>query len=71
MDIRHEFARSGSYWLDRIFSATAVARGGIVRRSVRWVEEKIGRDRLMNEVRRRRFFMVESGGQFVIFSNPA
>ncbi|WP_254695871.1 N-(5'-phosphoribosyl)anthranilate isomerase [Palleronia sp. THAF1] len=67
MDMQHNFTRTSAHWLDRIFSAKAVAKGAIVRRSVGWVEKEIGRDRLIAEVKRRRFHMVESGGQFVIF----
>ncbi len=57
-------------WLREIFSAQAVRRGGVVRRSVRWVEQEIGTDALVSEVRRRGFHMLEAGGQYLIICNP-
>lgn len=56
-------------WLDQLFSAKAVARGGLVRRSIVSVEEEVGRAVLLAEVRRRGFHLVETGGQFVVFCN--
>lgn len=56
-------------WADRIFQAKAAAKGGIVRRSVRDVEREIGRERLFSEARKRKFHVVECGGQFIIICN--
>ena len=56
-------------WIDQIFSAKAVQRGGVVRRAVAIVEREIGRERLMEEVDRRGFHLIECGGQFVIICN--
>jgi len=56
-------------WLRQIFSARAVADGGIVRRQVRDVERILGRDRFTDELRRRGYQAVENAGQFVIFCN--
>ena len=56
-------------WLDQIFAAKAVGRGGIVRRRVEDVERHLGRDRLVREVKRRGFHLVEVGGQYVILCN--
>ena len=56
-------------WLDEVFSAKAVARGGVVRRSVRDVEREVGRARFIAEVRRRGFHLVECGGQFIVICN--
>ena len=56
-------------WIDQIFSAKAVSRGGVVRRSVRIVEREIGRDRFYEEVDRRGFHLIECGGQFVVICN--
>lgn len=56
-------------WLAEIFAAKAAKRGGIVRRAVRDVEREIGRDALVAEVKRRRFHLVENGGQFIIICN--
>lgn len=53
-------------WLRQLFSAKAVETGGVIRRSVKDVERKIGRDVLELEVRRRHFHLVEAGGQFII-----
>lgn len=56
-------------WLDRIFSAKAAQRGTTVRRAIRDVEDIMGREAFMAEVRRRGYSMVENGGQYVIFCN--
>ena len=53
-------------WLAQMFSAQSVGRGGVIRRSVRDVEARIGRGRLELEVRRRGFHLAECGGQFII-----
>lgn len=53
-------------WIDQVFKARAVTTGGVLRRSVAWVEHEIGRDRFIGEVRRRGFHMLECGGQFVV-----
>ncbi len=57
-------------WLDLVFKAKAVGRGGIVRRAVKDIEREVGRERFIAEVRRRRFHMVECGGQFIVICNP-
>ena len=59
------------YWVDAIFSARAAKNGGVVRRSVAWVEAEIGSHHLISEVRRRGFHMIETGGQYVIVCNRA
>ena len=56
-------------WIVQLFSARAVAEGGIVRRSVADVERLIGRQRFLREVQRRGFRAVENSGQIVIFCN--
>lgn len=56
-------------WLLQLFSARAVAEGGIVRRKVSDVERLIGRTRFVHEVRRRGFRAIENGGHFVVFCN--
>ena len=53
-------------WIRQIFSAKAAAKGGVIRRSVGWVDREIGREKLALEVRRRGFHMIRAGGQFVI-----
>lgn len=56
-------------WLRKILSAQSVRRGGVVRRSVAWVEREIGTEALIAEMRRRNFHMVETGGQYIIVCN--
>ena len=56
-------------WIVQLFSARAVAEGGIVRRSVADVERLVGRQRFLREVQRRGFRAVENSGQIVIFCN--
>jgi hypothetical protein len=56
-------------WLDLVFHAKAVEKGGVVRRSVRDVEREVGRAAFLAEVRRRGFHMVECGGQFIVICN--
>lgn len=56
-------------WLEDLFSAKAVCRGGVVRRAVRDVEREVGRHRFVAEVRRRGFHLVECGGQFLVICN--
>lgn len=53
-------------WIAHLFSAKAVASGGVIRRAVRDVEARVGRSRLELEVRRRGFHLAECGGQFII-----
>ena len=57
-------------WLEQVFSAKAVARGGVIRRAVPWVEQEIGRARFIAEVRRRGFHLLECGHQFVVICTP-
>jgi hypothetical protein len=57
-------------WLDDLFSAKAVGKGGIVRRAVRDVEREVGKAALIAEVRRRGFHLIECGGQFIVICNP-
>ncbi|BDW85305.1 MULTISPECIES: N-(5'-phosphoribosyl)anthranilate isomerase [Roseicyclus] len=54
-------------WVEQVFSAKAVDRGGVVRRSLRWVEAEVGRQVFEAEVRRRGWHLVECNGQLVVF----
>ncbi len=56
-------------WLAQLFGAQAVAKGGIVRRSVRDVDRMVGRDAFKREVRMRGFHLVECGGQMIVICN--
>ena len=55
-------------WIAQIFSARA-AQGGVVRRSIAWVDREIGRDRFIAEVRRRGFHLLASSNQFIVVCN--
>ena len=54
-------------WISQVFSAKTVRYGGVVRRSVRWVEAEVGRDAFEAEVRSRVWHLVECNGQLVVF----
>jgi len=58
-------------WIAQVFSARAVSRGGVIRRSTAWVDREIGRARFIAEVSSRGFHLLEGGGQFVVICNPA
>lgn len=53
-------------WLDQVFAAKAVETGGVIRRKADWVAREIGRDRFEDEVRRRRFHLIETGADLVV-----
>lgn len=69
MQMLRPYPATASTWLDTLFSAQAVAKGGVVRRAVRDVEREVGRQHLVTEVRRRGFHLVECGGQFIVICN--
>ena len=48
-------------WIDQIFSAASVHKGGVVWRNRAWVEREIGFDRFYLEARSRGFHMIECG----------
>lgn len=56
-------------WIAQIFATRAASSGAVIRRSTRWVEREVGRDRFIAEVRSRGWHMIESGGQFVVLCN--
>jgi hypothetical protein len=55
-------------WIARIFSARA-ASGGVVRRSIVWVDREVGRERFITEVRRRGFHLLVTRNQFIVVCN--
>jgi hypothetical protein len=57
---------SAQGWIDRVFSAKVAENGGVVRRSVASVEREIGRAQFEDEIRRRRFHLLECGGQYIV-----
>lgn len=59
------------HWIEQVFAAKAVTKGGIVRRAVPWVEREIGRERFFHEVHRRGFHLLECAGQFIIICSDA
>lgn len=56
-------------WLRMVFSSDAAARGGVIRRQTRDIEQIVGREAFAVELARRGFSAVENAGQTVIFSN--
>lgn len=52
-------------WIAMIFSAKA-AQGGVVRRSIAWVDREVGRDRFLAEVRARGFHLLAGRSQFIV-----
>ena len=56
-------------WLGQLFGARIACEGGIVRRKVADIERLVGRQRLLHEVDRRGFHVIENAGQFVVFCN--
>lgn len=55
-------------WINQIFAAQA-AKGGVVRRSIVWVEAEIGCDLFEAEVRRRGYHLLIAGTQYVVICN--
>lgn len=61
-------AQSADQWIAQLFAAKAAA-GGVVRRSIAWVDREVGRDRFVAEVKSRGFHLVASRSQFIIICN--
>ncbi len=59
----------GDKWIQQIFEAKAVAKGGIVRRKVADVEKYASARALKREVKRRKFHILKIGGQYLIICN--
>jgi hypothetical protein len=53
-------------WIAEVFSAKSMARGGVIRRDLRWIDREIGRERFIAEVRMRGFHLIETGGQRIV-----
>lgn len=60
---------SWSSWINQIFRAGQVAKGGIVRRSKKWVLRMDLSDELQRQVRGNGFHMLETGDQYLIICN--
>lgn len=59
------------HWIAQVFSAQAVRKGAVVRRSVSWIEREVGRNRFVAEVQSRGFHLIENGGQFIVLCNQS
>ncbi len=57
---------SPDIWIRQIFSAKSACRGSVIRRSVTWIDREVGRDRFIEEVRRRGFHLIRTADQFVV-----
>ena len=57
------------FWIAQVFSAKAVAAGGIIRRRTQDIDRITGRQRFLDEVHRRGFQAVENAGNIVVFCN--
>ena len=68
--LRPAIALPSAPWIDQVFSAKAVRHGGVVRRSIRWIEAEVGRATFEAEVRRRGWHLAECNGQLVVFCTP-
>ncbi len=53
-------------WIQQIFASQAARRGGVVRRSIAWVDREVGRDRFLEEVRCRGFRLIRTADQFIV-----
>ena len=65
---RFRFADAAG-WIAEVFGAKSVARGGVIRRDLRWIDREIGCYRLFAEMRARGFHMIEAGGRWTLICN--
>ena len=56
-------------WVAQLFAARAVRTGGVIRRRRRDIDSHAGWDRLLAEVDRRGFHVIETGDQVLILCN--
>ncbi|MFN5998604.1 MAG: N-(5'-phosphoribosyl)anthranilate isomerase [Paracoccaceae bacterium] len=71
MNQQHNFApvhHDPETWIRLIFAAQA-AKGGVVRRSISWVDREVGRERFIAEVRQRGFHLLKTTNQFIVVCN--
>ena len=57
-------------YIREIFRADTVKRGGIVRRKIADVQRLASYRALLDEVKERKFHLIETGDQYVIICNP-
>jgi hypothetical protein len=53
-------------WIEQVFAAKAVGKGGVIRRNRYWVDAEIGRERFIAEVRKRGFHLLETSDQLIV-----
>lgn len=58
-------------WIAQIFSAKAVGKGGVIRRSSRDIDRLVGREAFLGAVRLRGFRAIENNGQILVLCNRA
>ncbi|AWP23262.1 N-(5'-phosphoribosyl)anthranilate isomerase [Acidiferrobacter sp. SPIII_3] len=58
-----------SEWINNIFRAGAVNKGGVVRRQKADVLKNGGYKALLKEVKKRHFHLLRTGGQYIIICN--
>lgn len=58
-----------SAWINEIFQAAAVNKGGVVRRSKASVLRNASYRQLKTEVKRRKFHLLRNGGQYIVICN--
>ena len=56
-------------WINDIFRAGAVNKGGIVRRSRKDVQKYGGYKALLSEVKKRKFHLIRTGKQYIVIFN--
>lgn len=57
-------------WLEQVFEAEIVGRGGIVRRRKRDVQKYASRTELLEVAKRNGFHLIETGNQYIVICNP-
>lgn len=56
-------------WLQNVFAAAEVRKGGVLKRQIQDIDRLCGRDLFLEEARRRGFQVVRNGRHFVVFCN--
>lgn len=56
-------------WLENVFSAAQVRKGGILKRQVRDVERICGQDLFLSQARERGFQVLRNGRHFIVICN--
>lgn len=56
-------------WVQKIFDAKSARQGQVVRRSMRDIEQIVGRAHFETELKRRGYQAVQNGDQVIVFCN--